>query len=116
MENNRLVMEFGEDCVAELSRYRALAEEGKLYEFPCAIGDTLYVVTSDSETGIEKTKCTGIHVYSAKKIVIYAECQNDSWGQAKWKFKAGSFGHKVFLEEEAASLELVRRRALHLSY
>lgn len=72
---------------------------------PCKIGDALFVLTSDSPTGYEVTRCTCIRekLNSTGKPsyeVAYAPCVFDDWGNTKWSFRPVDFGVKVFLNRQ----------------
>ena len=81
---------------------------------PCKVGDMVYVITSDSPTGIEETKVSQIKikVKESGKISyrISAPCVFDTWGEAHWTFCAFEFGKAVFLTKEEAEAELRKRR------
>lgn len=77
---------------------------------PCKVEDTVYVITLDSPTGIEKTKVSQIKtkVKENGKISyrISAPCVYDTWGEAHWTFCAFEFGKTVFLTKEEAEEKL----------
>ena len=73
--------------------------------FPCKVGDTLFVFTPDSPTGIETTKCIRLSI-DKRRIIIQAPSVYDDWGNAKWNFKPTDFGKKVFLDFEEAKRSL----------
>ncbi len=93
-------------AITKLAEYEDLEEQGKLLKLPCAVGDTLYVLTEDSLDGIEETKCQSIVLLSKAKLIVYAPCQHDDWGGAKWRFKITDFYKKVFLTREEAEAAL----------
>ena len=88
-----------------LKEYEDLEEQGRLIVLPCNLGDKLFVLTSDSPTGIEETNCSRINVYQ-KRVKVYAQCQYDDWGSAKWCFGSGNFGKTVFLTKAEAEKAL----------
>lgn len=71
-----------------------------------AIGDTLYVLTCDSPTGVEETRCRSIktkHLDDVGETPVYiAPCVYDDWGGARWEFYDWDFGVKVFTDRTAA--------------
>lgn len=72
---------------------------------PCKPGDKLFVLTSDSLTGIEVTRCTRIVICNAADGLyakIVAPCGYDDGSYAHWEFTEGDFGRKVFLNREDA--------------
>lgn len=95
------------DC--DLDRLKELAEadkEGRCLVLPCKVGDVIYVLTTDSLTGIEETKCTGIRIRSKNKVVIKAPCTYDDWGNAWRELTLSDFGKKIFLTKEEAERAL----------
>lgn len=73
---------------------------------PCKVGDTLYVLTTDSLMKIKKIKCTNIRIYGKNKIVIEVPCPYDDETGTWWEFTADKFGEKVFLTKEEAEKAL----------
>lgn len=53
--------------------------------FPCKVGDTLFVFTPDSPTGIETTKCIRLSI-DKRRIIIQAPSVYDDWGERKMEF------------------------------
>lgn len=94
------------DLYEKLKHYEDLEEQGKLLKLPCTVGDTLFVLTEDSPIGIEETKCKSIVFNSKNNFIVYAPCQYDDWGRAKWRFKKSHFGKTVFLTKEEAEAAL----------
>lgn len=89
----------------DLEQVKELVEadkEGRCLVLPCNVGDVLYVLTTDSLTGIEETECTGIRIRSKNNAVIKAPCTYDDWGSAWREFTLRDFGKKVFLSKEEA--------------
>jgi len=87
-----------------LNRLRELAaaeREGRVVVLPCKVGDTVYVLTSDSCDGIDETKVNRI-VLKRKKITINADCSTDDWGSAAWDLHPSDFGKRVFLSRQEA--------------
>ena len=80
----------------------------------CNVGDTLYILTHGSLTGIEETKCTRI----VKEILsdvgeVYkycAPCEYDDYRGATWEFYDESFGVKVFLNRKDAEIARAEER------
>lgn len=83
----------------KLGSYEDAEEKGKLMILPCKRGDILYVLTCDSPTGIEKTKCENIYINKKNELVIIAPSIYDDWGNAKWNFKCSDFDKRVFLSQ-----------------
>lgn len=96
-----------------LKEYEDLEEQGKLLKMPCVVGDTLYVLTEDSLNGIEETKCQSIVLLSQTKIIVYAPCNCDDWGGAKWRFKITDFDKNVFLTRSEAEQAVEERRKIN---
>ena len=90
----------------KLQEYEDAKDSGKIIFLPCKRGSTLYVLTCDSPTGIEKTKCENIYINKKNELVIIAPSICDDWGNAKWNFKVSDFGEKVFLELRKAEERL----------
>ena len=93
------------EAAEKLIEYKKTEEEGRLKIFPCKVGDTLFVLTPDSPTGIETTKCIRLSI-DKRRIIIQAPSVYDDWGNAKWNFKPTDFGKKVFLDFEEAKRSL----------
>lgn len=85
-------------------------EQGKIVELPCAVGQTIYVITTDSPTRIEETKISQIIVKlkgnSKPKYSILAPCVYDDWGKAKWNFCDNNFGTDFFFDRAAAEAKV----------
>jgi hypothetical protein len=97
-----------EQLRAELTELKALAQakaEGRLVVLPCKVGDTVYVLTTDSLNGVEETSINRI-VIKKNSIILNADCKNDDWGRAAWDFRPSDFGKTVFLTREAAEKAL----------
>ena len=77
---------------------------------PCKVGDIVYVLTTDSPTGIEETKVSKIKIRVKEngKISyrVSAPCVYDDWGDAHWTFCIFEFGEIVFLTKEEAEAKL----------
>lgn len=87
-----------------------LPEENAVY-LPCKKGDVLFVLTSDSSLGYEKTKCKRMKVVfreDGPAIKITAPCVYDDWGSATWEFYPEDFGVKVFTKESDARMFATR--------
>ncbi len=94
----------------KLRKYEDLEEQERLLKLPCKVGDMLYILTEDSPTGFEETKCQSIVFYSKSNFVVYAPCQYDDWGNAKWKLKRKDFGKTAFLTKLEAEQVLEERK------
>jgi hypothetical protein len=92
---------------AELAKNSNNNPEAKM-KTKCNVGDTLYVLTSDSLTCIEETKCskiTKVHLADIGDTIKYhAPCVYDDWGGATWEFYDNDFGVKVFLTRKDAEI------------
>lgn len=85
-----------------------LLENGTII-LPCKVGDTVYVLTHDSPTGIEKSRVKRmslIELQDGTSIRIIVPCVYDDWGSATWEFYPEDFGKKVFLTKEQAEKAL----------
>ena len=80
--------------------------EGRMVELPCNVGQTIYVLTTDSPTGIEETKISQVIVRfkgnSKPQYSILAPCVYDDWGKAKWSFCDNNFGIDFFFDRAEA--------------
>lgn len=80
---------------------------------PVKVGQTIYVLTVDSPTGIEETKISQVIVrYKGNckiQYTILAPCVYDDWGKAKWSFCDNNFGDMFFLTREEAEQALAER-------
>lgn len=79
---------------------------------PCKVGDTVYVLTSDSITGFEKSRVKRMLLKNLQdgmtiKIIILCVC--DDWGGAVREFYPEDFGKTVFLTREEAERKLKER-------
>lgn len=79
---------------------------------PCKVGDTVYVLTSDSITGFEKSRVKRMLLKNLQdgmtiKIIILCVC--DDWGGAVREFYPEDFGKTVFLTREEAEKALKER-------
>jgi hypothetical protein len=80
---------------------------------PCKVGDTVYVLTIDSPTGIEKSRVKRMSLQELQDgttIRIIVPCVFDDWGNAIWEFYPEDFGKKVFLTKAEAERALAERR------
>ena len=78
---------------------------------PCKVGDTVYVLTHDAPTGIEKSRVKRmslIELQDGTSIRIIVPCVYDDWGNSIWEFYPEDFGKKVFLDREQAEKALRR--------
>lgn len=85
-------------------------EQGKILELPCAVGQTVYVITTDSPTRIEETKISQVVVRlkgnSKPQYSILAPCVYDDWGKAKWSFCDNNFGTDFFFDQSEAEAKV----------
>jgi hypothetical protein len=95
-----------QEVINRLAEYETQEEQGILIRFPCKVGDTVYVLTSDSPSGIEKTTVSKIRLTRNSYRVI-CKCVYDDWGDARWEFTPNDFEKRYFLTEESA------KKALH---
>lgn len=97
----------------DLQRYKDIENEGRLIELPCAVGDTVYLISSQySECSKHQERfndynCQGCEdeCDSHKGYFIYVN-ENIS---AEWIVRAmrlNRFGENVFLTQEAAEAKL----------
>ena len=84
--------------------------EGRMVELPCAVGQTIYVLTADSPTGIEETKISQVVIRLKEnckmQYSILAPCVYDDWGKAKWSFCENNFGRDFFFDKAEAQNKL----------
>lgn len=83
--------------------------DGRLVMLPCKKGDSLFVLTSDSLSGIEETKCRRISVINREDgpcAKVTAKCVYDDWGGGVRDFFPEDFGKTVFLTREEAEATL----------
>ena len=59
------------EAAEKVSKYETAEEEGRLKIFPCKVGDTLFVLTPDSPTGIETTKCIRLYIATIKMNITH---------------------------------------------
>lgn len=79
---------------------------------PCKMGDTVYVLTSDSITGFEKSRVKRMllkNLQDGTTIKIIIPCVCDDWGGAVREFYPEDFGKTVFFTEEEAEQALKER-------
>ena len=85
--------------------------EDEVVHLPCKKGDTLFVLTSDSPLGYEKTKCKRMKLVfreDGPAIKVTTPCVYDDWGGAVWEFYPEDFGVKVFTKESDARMYAAR--------
>lgn len=76
---------------------------------PCKVGDTVYVLTSDSITDFEKSRVKRMlltNLQDGMTIKIIIPCVCDDWGGAVREFYPEDFGKTVFLTQEEAEQAL----------
>lgn len=92
-------------------------EQGKIVELPCAVGQTIYVITTDSPTRIEETKISQVVVRlkgnSKPQYSILAPCVYDDWGKAKWSFCDNNFGTDFFFDRADAEAKVRKMEGDH---
>ena len=79
---------------------------------PCKVGDEVYVLTTDSLSGIEKSRVKRMtlqNLQDGMTIKIIVPCICDDWGNAVWEFYPDDFGKTVFLTKEEAEKALKER-------
>ena len=80
---------------------------------PCKVGDTVYVLTSDSITGFEKSRVKRMllkNLQDGMTIKIIIPCVCDDWGGTVREFYPEDFGKTVFLTREEAEKALKERK------
>jgi len=88
-------------------------QDGRLMVLPCKKGDRLFVLTSDSLTGVEETKAKRIVVIYRENgpcAKVMAPCVYDDWGGAFREFYPEDFGKTVFLTREEAEAALSKQK------
>ena len=84
-------------------------DRNRFVELPCKVGDTMYILTNDSPTGIEESqvkKIELIKMQSKTKIRLTVPCVYDDWGSAQWEIGVNDFGKTAFLTRKEAEREL----------
>ena len=84
-------------------------DRNRFVELPCKVGDTMYILTNDSPTGIEESqvkKIELIKMQSKTKIRLTVPCVYDDWGSAQWEIGVNDFGKTAFLTREEAEKAL----------
>ena len=79
---------------------------------PCNVGDTVYVLTHDAPTGIEKSRVKRMllqKLQDGTTIKIIVPCVFDDWGNAVREVYPEDFGKTVFLTKEEAEKALAER-------
>lgn len=98
------------DILERLCDLEDKIEQGKIVELPCAVGQTIYVITTDSPTRIEETKISQVVVRlkgnNKPQYSILAPCVYDGWGEAKWSFCDNNFGTDFFFDRAEAEAKL----------
>ena len=95
-----LIKDFNDDETSHINEFAEADKEGRCLVLPCKVGDVLYVLTTDSLTGIKETECTGIRIRSKNNVVIKAPCPYDDWGSAWREFTLSDFEKKYFLPKK----------------
>ena len=76
---------------------------------PCKVGDSVFVLTSDSITGFEKSRVKRMllkNLQDGMTIKIIIPCVCDDWGGAVREFYPEDFGKTVFLTQAEAEQAL----------
>lgn len=71
------------------------------------------MLTSDSPTGIEETKCKRldiVHLDDGPCVKVYAPCTFDDWGGNTRELHYEDFGRTVFLTREDAEKAMEKER------
>jgi len=85
----------------------------RLVALPCRQGDRLFVLTSDSPTGIEETHCKRIVIVNrngAQCAKVIVPCIYDEWGKAVRELLPSDFGKTVFFTRQGAEDALKEAR------
>ena len=96
-------LEFWADAIADY-----LIEKGVIVP-PCKVWQTVYVLTHDSPTGIEKSMVKRMllqELQDGTTIKIIVPCVFDDWGNAVREFYPNDFGKTIFLTREQAEKAL----------
>lgn len=86
-------------------------DRNRFVELPCKVGDTIYILTNDSPTGIEESQVKKIELIktqSKTKIRLTVPCVYDDWGGAQWEIGVNDFGKTAFLTRKEAERVLKR--------
>ena len=81
---------------------------------PCKVGQTVYVLTYDSLSGIEESRVERMvikELQDGTTIKIIVPCVLDDWWKAVREFYPEDFGKTVFLSRAEAEKELDRRKS-----
>ena len=93
----------------KLAHYEDLAEQGRLIELPCAVGDTVYEV-QEIRKRIQEYTVISIH-YSHSSILIGWEIKDGNGIYSNLNgFEASAIGKTVFLTKEEAETKLKELR------
>ena len=80
-------------------------DRNRFVELPCKVGDTIYILTNDSPTGIEESQVKKIELIKTQnktKLRLTAPCVYDDWGSAQWEIGVNDFGKTAFLTRKEA--------------
>lgn len=100
------------DELGTLDHLRELVQaekDGRLVVLPCKVGDKLFILSSDSPTGIEETRCKRVVIANQENgpcAKVIAPCTYDDWGGAYRVLWPENFGKTVFLTHEEAARAL----------
>ncbi len=99
-----------EECrkaLNKLAEYEDLEKQGRLLNFPCAVGDTVYRIykaTAASPNGVYKCRVTGVkQEYNSTSIRLYANINKENYSIwiDNW-FDKCQMGYEFFLTEQEA--------------
>lgn len=93
----------------ELKRYEDLAQNGRLLELPCKVGDTLYVLDRDNKSREMILDSPDVRCHCAKEDnLCMGLCDNKNFGVCAYRMMndGTDIGKRVFLTQEAAEAAL----------
>ena len=95
--------------IPSIKNCKYFKDRNQFVGLPCKVGDTMYILTNDSPTGIEESqvkKIELIKMQSKTKIRLTVPCVYDDWGSAQWEIGVNDFGKTAFLTREEAEKAL----------
>lgn len=98
--------------IPSIKNCKYFKDRNRFVELPCKVGDTIYILTNDSPTGIEESQVKKIELIKTQnkmKVRLTAPCVYDDWGGAKWEVGVNDFGKKAFLNRKEAERVLKER-------
>lgn len=78
------------------------------------VGQTVFVLSYDTQDGIEESKVKSIKAVKRNgewTLRVHVPCVYDDWGGAYYKLFSEDFGKRAFLTREEAEAELKKLRA-----